>query len=253
MSGNRFTRRGRALSSLRLLLLAGVVAGLAPVALAAEDDPIAARAFEVHYRDLSDAAELVGVTLSEEGSITLKPSLRTLVVEDRRSVLDRVALLLESFDLPPREVEVTLSLFLGQREDDPAEPGAATSGHGALSTEVRGMVESLGDFTKWTSYELLGSRSISGVEGDPVLVDVAGDYRVGFTVDSVVERQGITRIKFDRFSLNREVLLGDGGRDIEELYTAGMVVEAHKLTLVVAASAPDSKRALFLALQVSPR
>ena len=37
------------------------------------------------------------------------------------------------------------------------------------------------------------------------------------------------------------------------LYTAGMVVQAHKLTLVVAASAPDSKRALFLALQVSPR
>ena len=41
--------------------------------------------------------------------------------------------------------------------------------------------------------------------------------------------------------------------EIRDLYTAGMVVEADKLNLVVAASAPDSKRALFLALQATPR
>jgi len=248
-------RLSRTKSVLYVALLALLLAfPPAPPANAAEgDDPIEARAFEVHYRNLSDIANLVGATLSKDGSITLKPGLNTLVVEDRVSVLERVETLLASFDLPPREVEVTLSLFLGQREDAEEGDGNPSSNRGALSTEVRGMVESLGDFTRWTSYELLGSRSISGVEGDPVTVTVGGDYLVGFNVDSVVERQGVVRIKFDEFSLKREVLLGDGGRDIEELYTAGLVVEANKLTLVIAASAPDSKRALFLALQVSPR
>jgi hypothetical protein len=173
------------------------------------------------------------------------------VVEDRADVLRRVEALLKSFDLPPRAFEVTLSLFLGRREQEPGAP--APGARGELSSEVRGMVETLGDFTKWTSYELLGSRSVTGIEGDPVLADVAADYRVGFVVDAVHETQGGTLIKFERFTLEREVLSGDGGRDVEELYTAGMVVQADKLTLVVAASAPDSQRALFLALQVHPR
>ena len=234
-----------------------VVALAVPPALAQTNqggapDALSARAFEVHYRNLTDAAELIGAALSERGTVTLRPRLRTIVVEDTPAVLDRVAALLESFDLPPRQVEVTMSLFLGQRDDEAAEKGGAPH-PGALSREIRGISEVLPQFTKWTSYELLGSRSVTGIEGDPVVAEVSGDYRVKFTVESVNERQGVVRVKFDRFSLQREVLLGDGGRDIEDLYTAAMVVEARKLTLVVAASAPDSKRALFLALQVDPR
>jgi len=241
------SRRRDALLAASLLLLAGFAGARA----GDDDDPVLARAFTVHYRSLTDAAELVDELLSAEGSLTLKPRLRTLIVEDHRSVLDRVAALLESFDLPPRHVEVTLSLFLGRREE---EPGGVPDGRAPeLSREVRGMLESLGDFTKWTAYEPLGSRSITGIEGDEVVANVAGDYRVAFTVASVHESQGATRIKFERFTLEREVTLGDGGRKVEELYTAGMVVDADKLTLVVAASAPDSKRALFLALQVHPR
>ncbi len=236
--------------SLLTLALALSIVTLLPVVPAQEQEPVLARVFQVHYRSLTDAADLVGTLLSEDGSITMKPAQRTLVVQDRASVLRRVKTLLEGFDLPPRTVDVTMSLFLGQRDED-EKSGAASPG--SLSTEVRGMVETLGDFTKWTSYELLGSRSISGTEGDPVAAEVAGDYHVGFTVGSVHERQGVVRVKFDRFTLEREVLLGDGGKDIEELYTAGMVVEANKLTLVIAASAPDSKRALFLALQANPR
>jgi hypothetical protein len=114
-------------------------------------------------------------------------------------------------------------------------------------------MESLGDFTRWTDYEALGSRSVTGVEGQPVVANVAGDYRVSFTLDAVHETQGLVRVKFERFSLQREVATGDGGHRIEDLYTAGMVVDAGKLTLLVAASAPDSQRALFLALQVRPR
>ena len=115
------------------------------------------------------------------------------------------------------------------------------------------MVERLGDVTRWTSYEPLGSRSISGIEGEEVVASISGDYRVAFTIESVHERQGLTRVKFQRFSLQREVPFGEGGRRVEDLYTAGMVVDAGKLTLVVAAAAPDSQRALFLALQVDPR
>jgi len=244
------TRRlnGLLLAACLLLAPGSVSRGQSPDAATA--DPVTARAFEVHYRTVSEAAELIGELLSEDGSMTLKPRLGRIVIEDRASVLKRVAALLESYDLPPRKVEVTLSLFLGTREEDETSD---TGGRRELSREVRGMVETLGDVTRWTSYEPLGSRSVSGVEGEAVVANLSGDYRVAFTVASVHERQGVDRVRFERFSLQREVSLGDGGRRVEDLYTAGMVVDAKKLTLVVAAAAPDSKRALFLALSVDPR
>ena len=67
---------------LSLLLIA-----LLGLPLAADEDPISAEAFEVHYRALGDAAELVGDLLSADGSVTLKPRMKTLLVEDRDSVL----------------------------------------------------------------------------------------------------------------------------------------------------------------------
>jgi len=115
---------------------------------------------------------------------------------------------------------------------------------------VRGVIEAVGDFTQWTSYEPLGSRSVSSTEGDLVEAQITPEYRVVFKLQSVHERQRVA--KFRRFTLQR-VKVTDGVETIEDLYTAGMVVTMGKLTMVVAASSPDSKQALFLALQVRPR
>lgn len=210
------------------------------------DDPFLARAYVVQHRSLTDAADLAGGLLSPEGSLTIKPRLKTIVIEDYRSILDRVGALLESFDLPPRTVNVVLSLFMGSRSDKPGK-GAV---RGNLSNQVRGVIEAVGDFTQWTSYEPLGSRSVSSTEGDLVEAQITPEYRVVFKLQSVHERQRVA--KFRRFTLQR-VKVTDGVETIEDLYTAGMVVTMGKLTMVVAASSPDSKQALFLALQVRPR
>ena len=238
-----------ALRSAALLLLMVALALPAVANTPKPEDPFLARAFEVHYRSLTDAADLAGELLSPEGSLTIKPRLKTIVIEDYLSILRKVEALLESFDLPPKTVEVAMSLFMGRRSDEAQE--ISTSGRGQLSTEVRNVIEALRDFTQWTSYEPLGSRSVSGVEGDPVIANITGEYRVAFTVEAVHENQKV--VKFERFSLQRLVPTEDGGQKIETLYTAGMVVDVGKLTTVVAASSPDSKQALFLALQVELR
>jgi len=210
---------------------------------------VEARAFEIHYESLVDAADVISPLLSDEGTVTLRPRLSTLVVEDRRAILDRVAGLLEGWDLPPRNVEITLSLFLGidRRDEDPRSPKAD---HG-LSLEVRGVLEKLSDFTKWTTYEPLGSRSVTGTEGDTVVANLSDEYRVVFVVESVHETHGA--VKFERLQLQRITLEEDGSESVEDLYTAGMVLPAGKLRLVGAASDPNSRRALFLALQTRAR
>ena len=203
----------------------------------------------MHYRPLADAAELISPLLSSEGTLTLRPRLMTLVVEDRVAVLDRVATLLESYDLPPRNAEITFSLFLGtDRREQEAPPDASGS---ELSREVRGVLETLADFTKWTAYEPLGSRSVTGAEGDEVVTQLSDEFRVAFVLESVHESQGV--VKFKWFTLQR-VRREDGGEEeIEELYRTGMALTAGRLHVVGAASDPDSKRALFLTFQAKLR
>ena len=219
------------------------------VAQEAPGDPLLARAFEVHYHPLADAAELVEPLLSESGVITLRKRLSTLVIEDYPSILDRVESLLEGWDLPPRNVEITLTLFWGtdRRGEDPQAPQAD---HG-LSTEVRGVMEKLSNFVKWTTYDPLGSRSVFGTAGDTVVANLTDEFRVVMVLTSVHRTHGT--VKFEKLELQRITLADDGTEDVESLYTAGVVIPPDRLTVVGAARDPKSNRALFLALQTQLR
>jgi len=227
------------------LLLAWCAASWAQVG----GEELTARAFQVRYRPLADAADVVAPLLSADGTVTLRPRLRVLVVQDRRSVLDRVEALLKSFDLPPRNVEVTLSLFLGT---DRLTAGRQRGGPGhQFSKEVRGVIETLGDVTKWIAYDPLGSRSVTGTEGGAVTADLSMDYRVVLEVESVREDGDV--VKFDRVSLQRLGRDEEGAETVEDLYSAGMVLTAGRVHVIGAAREPGSDRALFLILEVRPR
>ncbi|MBZ5640615.1 MAG: hypothetical protein LAO51_17905 [Acidobacteriia bacterium] len=233
--------------------VAAVAAAPAPAraveAGATRVEPILARAYEVRFRPLKDAADLVGSVLSADGSVTLQPKLRTIVVQDRAAVLDRVASLLQSFDLPPRSVEVTLSLFLGtDRRDEEAGRQAHAEG---VSREVRGVTETLGDVTKWNAYEPLGSRSVVGAEGAAVTVNLSDEYRVTFEVESVTEPQGVITLR--KVSLKRVSRGADGVERLEDIVSTFVVIPKGKLQVIGAAKSPDSKKALFLSLQARPR
>jgi hypothetical protein len=67
----------------------------------------------------------------------------------------------------------------------------------------------------------------------------------------VDERRGL--VKFERVVLQRLERDEEGRETAEELYSMGMVMEMDRLRVVGAASGPDSKRALFLTVQVSER
>lgn len=232
-----------------LLVLVPVLVTSAPVHAEGDQDPILARAYPVHYRPLADAADLVDPLLSPDGEITLKPRLNTLVVQDRESILERVSALLERFDLPPRNVELTMALFLGtDRRDERKEAGGRDGG---MSQEVRGVMEAISSFTKWTDYEPLGSRSVTGVEGGQTTASLSDDYRVIFVVEAVHEGQG--KVKIKNFSLQRVRLEDDGSPRYVELYTSDMVLTVGRLQVVGAAAGADAKRALFLTLQAQAR
>jgi len=168
---------------------------------------------------------------------------------DRVSVLDQVGTLLESFDLPPRNVELTLTLFMGtDRSREGAGKLAVTP---FVSDEVIDAMEKIKVLMKWNSYEVLGSRSITGIEGGKVTATLSDDYRVAFEVDSVMESRD--KVRFKSFSVQKIIRTADGANRYQDIYTADMVSPLGRLYLVGAASAPESDKALFLTLRTELR
>jgi hypothetical protein len=237
----------RARRGIAAALVVGIVAAV-PVWAAGNDAAPEARAFEVRYRPLADAVDLVSAVLSEAGTVALQPRLRRFVVQDHPEVLERVAQVLEDFDVPPRNVEVSVSLFLGTDRRD-AEAGRLAHPPD-VAAETRGIRETLGDFTRWTEFSPLGSRTITCVEGYPGTVYLADDYRVDFHVESV---DGEDRVTFDRFTLMKVVRTADGAERVVPHYDAAIHIPVGKELLVGAASGPDSSAALFLKLLVRVR
>jgi hypothetical protein len=239
-------------AALRFLLCAALLAG-GSAALADEpaqplaSDPSSARAYEVRYKSLADAAELVSPLLSRDGSVTLQPRLKTLTVQDRVSVLDRVASLLKSFDVAPRNVEIAMSLFLGtdRREQEAGRSIPPSS----MTTDVRGIAETLSDFTKWNAYESLGGRSVTGAEGGRVTVNLSDEYRVRYDIEIVRDAS----VKLTHFVLSRLTRNPDGAERVQDVYAADVVLPVGRMLMIGAAQNPESKRALFLTLQAKPR
>lgn len=226
-----------------LLLAGGSVRG-------APDDPIEARAFEIQFRSLSDASDLVTPLLTNDGSVTLQPRLGILTVQDRRSALARIASVLAEFDAAPRNVEVTVGLFLGtDRRQEEAGRGVAEP---VPSREVRGVSETLGDFTKWNAYRPLGSRSVTGAEGSRVEVPLGEEYRVSYGIEAVQVRPGLTNTMLRGFTLERR------GGPVENpswklVYRADILLPSGRMLVVGAAQNPESTKALFVTLQAKAR
>ncbi len=236
----------------RLALVPLLLALAGPTTLAAADaapgaDPVSARAYEVKFKSLADAAELVSPILSAQGTLTLQPRLKTLTVQDRVSILDRVASLLQSFDVAPRNVEVAMSLFLGtdRREQEAGRIIPPSS----MTRDVRGVAETLGDFTKWNAYEPLGGRAVTGVEGGRVTVNLSDEYRVAYDIDTVSDQS----VKLTSFVLQRITRGADGKEKVQDVYSASVVLPVGRMLMLGAAQNPESKRALFLTLQARPR
>jgi len=239
-------RVGRIAAAAALAFLAGSAPSKAapaavPPAAKVDAADLLPRAYAVRYKSLADAAEVVSTVLSPQGSVTLQPRLKTLVVQDHPVVLDRVGALLASFDLPPRNVEVTLSLFLGtdRREVPPDVP----------SRDVRGIAETLADFTKWNAYAPLGKGSVTGAEGERVTVNLSDEYRVSYEIETVQD----ANVKLRGFALYRVSRGTDGKESLQTVYTASVVLPVGRSLMLGAAQNPESKRALFLALSARPR
>ncbi|MEW5805808.1 MAG: hypothetical protein AB1756_00380 [Acidobacteriota bacterium] len=207
---------------------------------ALSEKEIMVKVFQIKFKDIDDAAALVTPLLSDFGTLTIQPKLKTITVQDFEGNLKKIEEAIRGYDLPPKNVEIIINLIMATEKE-----GGGTE---SISREIRGVSEALSDFTRWTNYSRIGSVIMTSMEGSEAASSIGEQYHVSFLVEYASEERGI--IKFSRFSL--EKLTGKGNeRKLEPLWNTALSLLNGKLLVVGAAKQPGSKRALFLTIQAN--
>jgi len=228
-----------------LLLLLSVPAPLLPEPGPA---PAAARLptqlFTVRFKDVNDVYLLIEPLLSARGSVQMQPRLHTLAVTDDPETLQKIEVLIQSYDLPPRNVEVALQLILATTAEKPPEK---------ISPRIRGVIEKLNEIsTKWSDYRLLGSATVTSSEGEKTSVEMGEDYRISFAVDYANDEQKLVRFK--RFTLDRRETPRDRestGENFTRVLDTALNLKSDKLYIFGASKLESSNRALFMTITAS--
>ncbi len=225
-----------------LVLLWALV--LPPAGLAADEPELETRVFKVQFKPVVDVVLLVRNALGENGSLTLQPRLKAVIVTDEPVLLDRVAQLIASFDVPPRQVHLAVQLLLGSHEKAP-EKRKSAPGAPRLPGIDRDLRNTLG-LTSWTDYELLGSASFTTAEGEESTLALGEDYRIRLKVGTVNVEQRVAR--FERFALERRHTDAEGREELRPIWVQALNLRDDRLYVFGATSMENSSRAIFLSI-----
>lgn len=199
------------------------------------------KVYTIKFKDVEDVVTLISPLLSDFGSLTVQPKLKTITVEDFTLNLNKIGEAIKGYDLPPKNVEVIINLIMASEKGEK---------HGSIAKEIRGVSETLSDFTKWTDYERIGSVVMTSVEGGESASTIGERYRVKFIIEYVNEIRRV--IKFSQFLLEKRTMSEEGSQygSLWKWETGPNLVDG-KLLVVGAAKQPGSKKALFLTIQAN--
>jgi len=226
---------------LRLLaaLLMALIPGM-PWFAAMEQPPadteLVTRSFVIHHKDPDDVVALIRPALSSDSSILIQSRIRTLTVTDRRPYLEAVEALIRDFDLPPRDVSLTINLLRASRD---LKGSKARVLPGQLPLSLRKV-------TNWLDYELLGGMTIQSSEAEEASLRLGEDYRVRFEVSLVDDRN--ERIRLKNFVLERGGVEAGGGESYVALFDTVVNLKSGTPYVFGATRGRDAQHALFLTI-----
>jgi hypothetical protein len=213
----------------------------APAGPPARATALETKAFSLRHKKVDEAYFLISPYLSPRGSVRMQPAQKTLTIQDSPDRLERIASLIESFDLPPRSVEVSVQLIL-------ASAGAASQV--PSPPPIRGVIDKLSALsTRWTDYKMVGNARVLGTEGERSSLKVGGDYRVDFRIDQVSD--GTRVIRFKPFELSRREAVVEGGERYTSIMNTVLNLRDSQQFIVGASKVEQSNRALFMTVTAS--
>jgi type II secretory pathway component HofQ len=213
----------------------GVILLLVVFSAAGAGEAIITKAFTIKFRGVDEAVALVNGLLSEEGTVTMQPRMKTIVVRDLEKNLRQIETSLSAFDTPPPSVELSIKLVLAKKSENAS----------VVSQEIKD-IGKLGEVLRFNDYTLLDNGLITSEEGRNATLNLAKDYQVSYVTDVIQEGNGVIRLK--NFQLNKR----KRGRSKEESLIPLLSVTVNlrnSETLVLGASQfEESNQALLIIL-----
>lgn len=215
----------------RIFLLICIAALTTGVALAEPADggkALSVRTFQFKYKDVDRAAAIIKPLLSAQGSLSMQPSERSLVITDRPENLSAIASALEEFDSAPRPLKLSIRLVMASRTETPSR----------IADELSDVAPKLA-MLRYNSVESLGQAAIESREGDAGAVELANGYRAEFRLGEYDPAS--KTISISDFKLSKQQ-----DSQVKELYKASLNLKVGQ-TLILAATR-QGQRAVVVVL-----
>jgi hypothetical protein len=207
---------------------------IAGTALAAEPE---VRVFQLHFRAVREAADLIEPLLSADGSLLLQPKISSVTVRDSADVLARVAQALASWDVPPLSYRVRVRVLLASTQAP--ERGRAAPMIVGIGAEIQKLFH-------FTEYQEVATVQVTAAEGSAVEMAAGERYHVRFTVRGVA--QDPDRIQLAQLQLARRERAGDGGETLQPVLRATVPLQMKQASVLGGMRSENAKEALFLIL-----
>lgn len=208
----------------------------APAATAASEE-LRLHAFTLEHQKAAEALPIVQPLLSPRGTVELQAATNTLVVRDSLAALSKATAVLRSFDHPARPVAFDVQFVHAGRSGISPEPPT-----GALDPQLVARLERL---FRYQGYRSLARARLDTREGEEVVYDIAGGYRVSFKLGIMVSDR---RIKLSAFRIARRA--GEGAES-ELIHTAVNLWRDQPLVLALSRD-EGSPTALLVVLTFLP-
>lgn len=141
---------------------------------------IVVRVFALKYRAPGDALTVVRPVLTEKGSVIVQPKGNVLTVRDSAAAVERAARTIALWDVPPRSIDLRITLLRAAVE---ARPGPGIAPMSTAEGDLEGIGDRLRQLFRFTSYSRLDTVLVKGAEGQTVASALGGDYRIEFQIE----------------------------------------------------------------------
>jgi hypothetical protein len=212
-----------------VLIALAVITGSAYADAAEAGKALSVRTFQFKFKEADKAAAVIKSLVSTDGSMAIQPSTNSLVVTDHAENLKSITNTLAQYDLPARNVRLTVRLIGASRVD----PSAVT----ATAEELKDVAAEL-SMLRFNFFEKLGDAEVQGKEGEPGMIDLGTGYKAEFKFGEYDPASDT--IKLNDFRL--EKLQND---QLSQLYKASLNLKLGR-TVIVGAQKPQGQRALMI-------
>ena len=222
------------LTRLMMFLVALLVAASAMQAEPPAPDAAKAltvRTFTFKYKDAEKATGAIKALLSPEGTISIQPGTKSVVVTDRAENLKAVAKAVADFDVPPQAVRLSVRLLSAGRV--PAEQAK-------VGDDVKDLASKLA-MLRYNELESAGQAEFEGKEGDPGIVEMSSGYRADFKVGEYDAANDSVKVSdFHLARLQKDQLVS--------LMKTTLNLRLGQTYIMTATRTPESQRALMIVL-----